>query len=220
MNKKKAIKLVTASALAASSFAAVAPFNTEAAVNIASSVSSATTQASKAFHAYSDAAIKGQAASVGTVQSAVKSAQTSYQSAKKVVDSYKGKDKSAYLAKLAAASKNITLAQNYIKAVNGVVGFKDRAAKLDTAVRNGKFNTVKSDFTSFAKDLGKAEGTVRSLVSGKTAADVVVKTYLTYPGAVFKLVNAYSLADSVSYWLAKNDLTTAQAKSDRSHVVL
>lgn len=214
MNKKKAIKLVTASALAASSFAAVAPFNTEAAVSVSSSVNTAVSQASKAYHVYYDASFRGQAASVASVQSAVVAAQKSYNSAKTLVNKNGGKQKTAYLGKLDAALKNIKLAQNYITAVNYVNGLNKTAVKLDTTTRNNGFTSVKGEFSTFYSDLGKADAKVRSLVAGKTAADVVIKTFLTYPKNVATLVNGYSYADSATYWMNKDDFKTAQARLD------
>ena len=203
MSKKKAIKLATASVLAASSFAAIAPFNTEAAVNVASSVTKATTQMEKAYNAYYAKAAKGQAASAAEVQKEVTLAKTYYDAAKKIVSKYAGSKKSYYLSKLTAATPFYTNAQKYISGAKYAEGLKAQAVKLEAAVIKADIKTIQNTFPAFVSELNKAEGKVKGYVAGSKAENAVIKANLTSPKAITPAVNAYYFADKAAYWVSR-----------------
>lgn len=191
MNKKKAIKIATATALAASSFAAVAPFTTEAAVNVSASVTKATKQMKKAQDTYTSAAAKGQVASAAAVQKEVTLAKSYYDAAKKDIAKAGGKNKAALTKQLDAALPSYNNAKNYIAGVNFATGLKASADKLAAAVSKKDANYVNKNFASFSKDVAGAEKKVKGLVVGATAQKVVIAKYVTPASKVVASANAY-----------------------------
>ncbi|MDR7000077.1 Ig-like domain-containing protein [Neobacillus niacini] len=176
MNKKKAIKIATASVMAASSFAAIAPFTTEAAVNVSASVTKATTQMKKAQDTYTSAAAKGQVASAATVQKQVDLAKKYYDDAKKVIAKSGGKNKAAYTKKLTAALPYYNNAKNYIAGVNYASALKDQGAKFEAAAQAGKVDA--KAFATFSAELAKADKKVKDAVYGGTSERAVIAKYV------------------------------------------
>lgn len=189
--KKKAIKIATASVIAASSFAAVAPFSTEAAVNVSGTVTKATTQMKKAQDTYTIAAAKGQVVSAATVQTQVNLAKTYYDDAKKVIASNGGSKKAAYTKQLDSALTYYNNAKNYIVGVNYAAGLNAKAVNLQAAVNKKDVKYINANFSSFSTEIAKAEGKVKGYVVGAAGENVVIAKYITPAKKVVTTVNAY-----------------------------
>jgi hypothetical protein len=183
MKKKKAIKIATASVLTASSFAAVAPFTTEAAVNVSSYVSQAANQMKKAQDTYAVPAVKGQAVSAAAVQKEVDLASKYYASAKSVISKYAGKQSSYYYSKLAAAMPYYNNAVGYIKAKTIAEGLNAQAAQVDKAVQAKDADTVNKLLPALNNGLKTAEANIRKFAVGAATQRVIIST-LSYPKQV------------------------------------
>ena len=187
--KKKAIKIATASVVAASSFAAVAPFSTEAASSVPSTVAKAVKSMKAAKTAYKSLGDKGKVASVASVQKAVNQAKADYSKAKAALAKYKGKDKSKLNKQLMAAMKDYHNATDYIKAVNYASGLKKQADSFAAAAKAGKSINV-SDYAKFKAELAKATKKVMDQIVG-LADKAVVKAYITPALSAAKTVDSY-----------------------------
>ncbi|MBL4953280.1 Ig-like domain-containing protein [Neobacillus sp. YIM B02564] len=187
--KKKAIKIATASVVAASSFAAVAPFSTEAASSVPSTVAKAVKSMKAAKTAYKSLGDKGKVASVASVQKAVNQAKADYSKAKAALAKYKGKDKSKLNKQLMAAMKDYHNATDYIKAVNYASGLKKQADSFAAAAKAGKSINA-SDYAKFKAELAKATKKVMDQIVG-LADKAVVKAYITPALAAQKTVDSY-----------------------------
>ncbi|NRD77324.1 DUF5011 domain-containing protein [Bacillus sp. BRMEA1] len=203
MNKKKAIKIATASVLTASSFAAVAPFTTEAAVNVSAYVTKATTQMYAAQNAYVGPVLKGQAVSAATVQAQLDLASKYYADAKAIVAKYAGKSASYYYSKLAAAMPNYNSAVAYVNAKKASDVANATASKLDAAVQAKDAATVNQLVTTLNNQLSDATAKIVK-VSGSASQRVVTGT-LAYPkqvaaqAAAFVAANADKTAPVLNY---------------------
>jgi hypothetical protein len=212
MKKKKAIKIATASVLTASSFAAVAPFTTEAAVNISSYVSQAANQMKKAQDTYAVPAVKGQAVSAAAVKKEVDLASKYYASAKSVISKYAGKQSSYYYSKLAAAMPYYNNAVGYIKAKTIAENLNAQADQLNKAIQSGNVDTVKKLLPSLNDGLKNAEANIRKFAVGAATQRVIIAT-LSNPKAVaqqaadFLKTKTAPVVTSVS---AINDITVDQ----------
>ncbi|MCZ0756656.1 Ig-like domain-containing protein [Anoxybacillus sp. J5B_2022] len=145
MDKKKAIKLATASAVAASAFVAANPNASEAATNVASVVSQAKAQFKNAYYAYSQVTSTGKFADINTVYAEYKKAKKAYADAVALVKKAGGANKDALLADLDA-----TYNEYVAKRVVTYIDAYNYAVKLD-ALRKDLQAAVD------AKDLAKAE---------------------------------------------------------------
>lgn len=145
MDKKKAIKLATASAVAASAFVAANPNASEAATNVASVVSQAKAQFKNAYYAYSQVTSTGKFADINTVYAEYNKAKKAYDDAVALVKKAGGANKDALLADLDA-----TYNEYVAKRVVTYIDAYNYAVKLD-ALRKDLQAAVD------AKDLAKAE---------------------------------------------------------------
>ncbi|WP_163099410.1 hypothetical protein [Peribacillus alkalitolerans] len=137
--KKKAIKIATASAIAASGFVAVAPVTSEAAPNIAGEVQKAKHVMYEAMYSYSKPYVAtGELVDREVVYAAYKKGEAQYKYAVNYVNKYApAKDKAALLADLSNVRTKYLLgrALNYIKSWNALELQVEPAAKaLDAAV--------------------------------------------------------------------------------------
>ncbi|WP_153126280.1 hypothetical protein [Peribacillus tepidiphilus] len=183
--KKKAIKIATASAIAASGFVAVAPTQSEAAPNVKAEVSRAKTVMYNAMYAYSKPFVAtGEMVDQAVVYAAYKKGEAQYKYAVSVVNKYApAKEKAALLADLDKVRKNYLLgrALNYIKAFNALELHVEKAAKeLEAALATNDEAKIKEAKANLEKvyeaqkaDLNKAvESSIKAHVN-ELAATVV-----------------------------------------------
>ncbi|WP_409303105.1 hypothetical protein [Peribacillus sp. SCS-155] len=119
MSKKKAIKVATASAIAASAFAAVAPVQSEAAVNYTKTVTDAQKAMKAPFDTYYKTGNTGKTVSASTVDAQVKKGWAAYKSASATVKKA-GKSSKQLQAKLDAYKVYLTRSEQYVAALNEV----------------------------------------------------------------------------------------------------
>ncbi|WP_427392347.1 S-layer protein [Geobacillus icigianus] len=153
MDKKKAVKLATASAVAASAFVAANPHASQAATDVATVVSQAKAQMKQAYYTYSHTVTEtGKLPNISDVVSAYNKAKQAYKNAVAVVNKAGGAKKDAYLADLQATYETYVFKANpksgearaatYIDAYNYAVKLDKMRRDLDGAIK--------------AKDLKKA----------------------------------------------------------------
>ncbi|NNU83845.1 S-layer protein [Geobacillus sp. BMUD] len=154
MDKKKAVKLATASAVAASAFVAANPHASQAATDVATVVSQAKAQMKQAYYTYSHTVTEtGKLPNISDVYAAYNKAKQAYADAVAVVNKAGGAKKDAYLADLQATYETYVFKANpksgearvatYIDAYNYAVKLDKMRQDLDGAIK--------------AKDLQKAE---------------------------------------------------------------
>jgi trimeric autotransporter adhesin len=146
MDKKKAVKLATASAVAASAFVAANPNASEAATNVATVVSQAKAQFKKAYYTYSHTVTEtGEFPNINDVYAEYNKAKKAYADAVALVKKSGGANKDAYLADLDATYKEYITKRvvTYIDAYNYALKLDGLRQQLDEAIK--------------AKDLAKAE---------------------------------------------------------------
>jgi hypothetical protein len=175
MNKKKAIKLATASAIAASAFVAPNPNASQAATNVDAVVNQAKAQFKNAYYTYSQTVTKtGKFADIRKVYAEYNKAKKAYADAVALVKKAGGKKKEAYLADLDATYKEYIKKRvvTYLDAYNYAVKLDEMRKELEAAVA--------------AKDMDKAEGLYHTIsyelkyrtvildrVYGKTTRDLL-----------------------------------------------
>lgn len=175
MNKKKAIKLLTASAIAASAFVAPNPNAPQAATNVNAVVNHAKAQFKNAYYTYSQTVTKtGKFADIRKVYAEYNKAKKAYADAVALVKKAGGKKKEAYLADLDATYKEYIKKRvvTYLDAYNYAVKLDEMRKELEAAVA--------------AKDMDKAEGLYHTIsyelkyrtvildrVYGKTTRDLL-----------------------------------------------
>ncbi|MGE7121288.1 Ig-like domain-containing protein [Peribacillus sp. NPDC046944] len=190
MGKKKAIKLATATAIAASAFVAVAPTQSEAAT---SSVDKAITKASsamlKAFNTYNKTArVDHKLPALATIKKDVKSAQEAYAAAAKEIASKGGTkaQKATLTKKLDTNKKYLDRAELYLKAVT--TNLKPTKEAFTAAVAGGTQSKVLSAQTAYQAKIKEFKDNVAK-VYGPDARDLLLEKYAE---------PAQKLADSVN----------------------
>lgn len=186
MEKKKAIKIATATAIAASAFTAVAPAQSEAATSLTSQITKAKATIKKPYDTYVKATTKP--ASAKTVKSqiaAAKKAKTTINAAIKKAK-LSTTQKNAYYAQIKAYDVYITRAQNYVNATSiSVVGAKNALA---TAIKGGNETTILAKQAALKSTIAKFKTAVAK-VYGKQVRALLLSYYAT---------PAQKLADSVA----------------------
>jgi SbsC C-terminal domain/Bacterial Ig-like domain (group 2) len=154
MDKKKAVKLATASAVAASAFVAANPNASEAATNVATVVSQAKAQFKKAYYTYSHTVTEtGEFPNINDVYAEYNKAKKAYADAVALVNKAGGAKKDAYLADLQKEYETYVFKANPKSGEARVATYIDAynyAVKLD-GLRQQLADAVQ------AKDLAKAE---------------------------------------------------------------
>lgn len=154
MDKKKAVKLATASAVAASAFVAANPHTSQAATDVATVVSKAKAQFKAAYYAYSHTVTEtGQFPDIKDVYAAYNKAKQAYANAVAVVNKAGGAKKDAYLADLQATY------ETYVFKANPKSGEARVATYIDAYNYAVKLDGLRQDLAKAveAKDLKKAE---------------------------------------------------------------
>ena len=139
MNKKKAIKIATATAIAASAFTAVAPAQSDAAVSVKNQVEASKKAMKKPYTTYTSSksltsatVIKKQIASAKSAQAKANTAIKNSKSSAKV--------KNAYYAEIKAYGIYITYAQGYVNAITLNTRAEEKA--LAAAIEGGNVEEV------------------------------------------------------------------------------
>ncbi|WP_143425258.1 Ig-like domain-containing protein [Geobacillus sp. FJAT-46040] len=154
MDKKKAVKLATASAVAASAFVAANPHASQAATDVATVVSQAKAQFKAVYYAYSHTVTEtGKLPNINDVYAAYKKAKQAYENAVAVVNKAGGAKKDAYLADLQAAY------EKYVFKANPKSGEARVATYIDAYNYATKLDAMRQKLKAAvdAKDLKKAE---------------------------------------------------------------
>ncbi|OQP09611.1 Ig-like domain-containing protein [Geobacillus thermoleovorans] len=154
MDKKKAVKLATASAVAASAFVAANPHASQAATDVATVVSQAKAQMKQAYYTYSHTVTEtGKLPNISDVYAAYNKAKQAYANAVAVVNKAGGAKKDAYLADLQATY------ETYVFKANPKSGEARVATYIDAYNYAVKLDGLRQDLAKAveAKDLKKAE---------------------------------------------------------------
>lgn len=154
MDKKKAVKLATASAVAASAFVAANPHASQAATDVATVVSQAKAQMKQAYYTYSHTVTEtGQFPDINDVYAAYNKAKQAYANAVAVVNKAGGAKKDAYLADLQATY------ETYVFKANPKSGEARVATYIDAYNYATKLDAMRQELKAAvdAKDLKKAE---------------------------------------------------------------
>ena len=190
MGKKKAIKLATATAIAASAFVAVAPTQSEAAT---SSVDKAITKASsamlKAFNTYNKTArVEGKLPALATIKKDVKSAQDAYTAAAKEIASKGGTkaQKATLTKKLDTNKKYLDRAELYLKAVT--TNLKPTKEAFTAAVAGGTQSKVLSAQKAYQAKIKEFEANVKK-VYGPDARELLTAKYADAANELVNSVN-------------------------------
>ncbi|WP_419882347.1 Ig-like domain-containing protein [Peribacillus sp. B-H-3] len=136
MNKKKAIKIVAASAIAASAFAAVAPTQSQAATSVATTVSNAQKAMKAPFDKYYQTGITKKTVSAATVQALITTGTKAYTDATAAVKKAGGSSAKTNQAKLDSYKKYLDRSKAYVA---GLGSISKVYANADSAI---KTNTV------------------------------------------------------------------------------
>ncbi|MFD0050320.1 hypothetical protein ACFVHQ_13475 [Actinomycetes bacterium NPDC127524] len=135
MNKKKAIKIAAASAIAASAFAAVAPTQSQAATSVATTVTNAQKAMKAPFDKYYQTGITKKTVPAATVQALITTGTKAYNDATALVKKSGGKSTKTYLAKLDSYKKYLDRSKAYVAglgSISKVYANADAALKANT----------------------------------------------------------------------------------------
>jgi trimeric autotransporter adhesin len=192
MDKKKAVKLATASAIALSAFVAANPNASEAATNVDAVVSKAKAQFKNAYYTYSQTVTKtGKFADIKKVYAEYNKAKKAYAEAVALVKKAGGKKKDAYLADLDATYKEYITKRvvTYIDAYNYAVKLDELRQQLKAAIAAKDIAKAEELYHKISYEL-KFRTVILDRVYGKTTRDLLR----------FKFkVEAQKLRDSLVY---------------------
>ncbi|MFB6469091.1 5'-nucleotidase C-terminal domain-containing protein [Cytobacillus sp. Hz8] len=210
MKKKKIFQVVAASAIAASSFAAVAPNNADAAsTNVSKTVDAAVKQMQKAQDTYWKTGTTKKVVATSTVQKEIDKAKKVYSDAKKQVTKSGGKNKAAYLAKLTKAYKYVKNAEGYVKTVKYAQSLNTQAKSLQNLIIQNDIKTEKLNHPKFVSELAKSDQKIKAGIYGATVEKVVINTYTNPAKTIEFAIKVYNYASYAHYWIQKGDLKTA-----------
>lgn len=180
MSKKKAIKITTATAIAASAFVAVAPTQSEAATSsVDKAITKATNQMAKAYDTYHKTAKnENKLPKTATIRKEVKLAQDYYAAATKEIAKNGGSKtkKAAFTKKLDTKKKYLNRAEAYLAAINTNLNPAKTAFK--TAVEAGKAKNVVKAKAALVKDVEAFEAIVAKIY-GPDVRNLLLEKYAT-----------------------------------------
>lgn len=180
MSKKKAIKITTATAIAASAFVAVAPTQSEAATSsVDKAITKATNQMAKAYDTYHKTAKnENKLPKTATIRKEVKLAQDYYAAATKEIAKNGGSKtkKAAFTKKLDTKKKYLNRAEAYLAAINTNLNPAKTAFK--TAVEAGKAKNVVTAKAALVKDVEAFEAIVAKIY-GPDVRGLLLEKYAT-----------------------------------------
>ena len=176
MTKKKAIKIATATAIAASAFTAVAPAQSEAATSLTSQISAAKAAIKKPYNTYYRGAEDTKPASLSTIKSQLAAAKTAKTNIINAIKKSKltATQKKAKYAEIAAYDKYITYTQGYVNAVS--MNVNDARTALDKAVASGVQSDIQAAVTALNTKISQLEAAVAK-VYGKYTRQVLTNYY-------------------------------------------
>ncbi|MBB5324195.1 hypothetical protein HNQ34_001288 [Anoxybacillus tepidamans] len=175
MSKKKAIKLATASAIAASAFVAANPNASEAATNVDAVVSQAKAQMRNAYYTYSHTVTNtGEFADIKAVYAEYNKAKKAYADAVALVKKAGGANKDAYLADLEATYEVYITSRviPYIDAYNYAVKLDAMRQELQAAVDAKDLAKVEELYHKISYEL-KSRTVILDRVYGQTTRDLL-----------------------------------------------
>jgi hypothetical protein len=197
MDKKKAVKLATASALAASAFVAANPNASQAATNVDAVVSQAKAQFKKAFDTYAQPVnTTGKFADIKVVYAEYNKAKKAYTDAKALVQKAGGAKKEALLADLDATYNEYIKKRvaTYIDAYNYALKLDGLRQQLASAVQAKDLAKAEALYHQISYEL-KSRTVILDRVYGKSTRDLLRSTFKA---------EAQKLRDSLVY-----DITVA-----------
>ncbi|MBB3868678.1 hypothetical protein DER53_03550 [Parageobacillus toebii NBRC 107807] len=215
MDKKKAVKLATASAVAASAFVAANPNASEAATDVATVVSQAKAQFKKAYYTYSHTVTEtGEFPNINDVYAEYNKAKKAYADAVALVNKAGGAKKDAYLADLQKEYETYVFKANpksgearvatYIDAYNYATKLDKMRQELEAAVQAKDLEKAEQYYHKISYEL-KTRTVILDRVYGKTTRDLL--------RSAFK-AEAQKLRDSLIY-----DITVAMKAREAQEAV-
>jgi trimeric autotransporter adhesin len=176
--KKKAIKIASATAIAASAFVATAPGQIEAASNIDTVVSQAVTQMKKAYHTYSDITAQGKFANISDVYAQYNLAKKQYKAARDLTIRTGGDRKDARLA-LLDTTYNEYIAKRvitYIDAYNYATTLAAKTKNLEAAVKAVDLDKSEAGYHDVSRELN-SRTVILDRVYGRTTRELLRSTF-------------------------------------------
>ncbi|WP_040375189.1 hypothetical protein, partial [Peribacillus psychrosaccharolyticus] len=201
MNKKKAIKIATASAIAASGFVAVAP--AQAAVkttNVNTVVNTAISKMAAAYDGYHKPGLEGKIPATAKIRQLTTNAEAAYDAAVAAIakDGGTKSQKAAFTKKLNAKKYLLTRAQGYVKAID--VNLNAAKKTLDKAVASGKAKDVKAAEAALVKTAATFEKAVKAVYGPSTRKVLVAKYHVP------ALAKAATVADELKVYNAYKEI--------------
>ncbi len=216
---KKAIKIVTATAIAASAFTAVAPAQSEAATSLTIQIKVSKDKIKKPYDRYIKSS---KLVSVTTVEKDIKVAKKAQKEINAKIKKAKltAKDKKKKLAEVKAYDKYITRAENYVKAYKEALAasanLNTLVADLEKAIEAGNVVEIQAKYTALQTAIKEIEKDIKNKVYGSKIESLLCNKFVK--PAKIDLENDHSKkaeAAKVNAYvkLAYGDLST-QAKID------
>ena len=169
MNKKKVIKIVTATAIAASAFTAVAPAQSEAATSLHIQIKAAKAEMIKPYNAYVKST---KLASVNTIKVHIKAAKKAQKDINAKINKAKlsKSEKKKKLAEIKAYSKYIARAEDYVKAYQEAkvaqTTLNALAAELEKSIATNDTAAILDLYAKLQEALKEAEIEIKVNVYG------------------------------------------------------
>lgn len=208
--KKKAIKLATSTAIAASAFVAAAPAEkADAAVNVDQLVKAAEATAKVLQWSIST---EGTANFVDRPYTAYNAAKAANKAAKAEVAKLAGADKAVYEARLLDSDLQIKRAQGYIDALTSGEKIRDKQAALDKAIKAADLKAVQSSYHVLTAEIRK-QAELLYKVYGQSTRDGILKTFKDPAEKLYRsVINEVTVLDHV----ALVDKYTKEGKLDKA----
>ncbi|WP_409295994.1 hypothetical protein V1498_20790 [Peribacillus sp. SCS-26] len=198
MSKKKAIKLATATAIAASAFAAVAPVSqaaTSVDAQIKKAIDASNKQQLKAFNAYYQAGLAGLTPPASVVQKEIDAAKKLHATAYNLIKAKGGKNKTAYYTLLKKEDSKVKYAVSYVKAMYAAAAVKKQAVAFDAAENETNKALLQSKIAAFKS--------VVATIYGYTERNLLLKNYAAPAEAKLKAYLATAQVTNVAVSSAK-----------------
>ncbi|GAE48303.1 S-layer protein precursor [Mesobacillus boroniphilus JCM 21738] len=219
--KKKAFKVATASAIAASAFVAAAPAQTDAASNVAVEVSKAVTQMKKAYHTYSDITASGEFQDLTVVYKEYNAAKVAYNNAKALVKQAGGSMQAAYEAQLDVTYNDYIAKRviTYIDAYNYAVTLDAKRESLEAALTAKNWDAAEKLYHEISYEL-KTRTVILDRVYGKTTRELLRGEFKADAqdarDSIAVEVTVKMALDVAAKELAEKDLSAAKAALDKA----
>ncbi|MBA2877174.1 hypothetical protein HNR63_000201 [Anoxybacillus kamchatkensis] len=217
MDKKKAIKIVTASTIAASAFVTANPYAFEASTSVDAVVKNAKTAMKGAYLAYNEVVKTGKLVDVKVVQEAIKKADAEYKKAVAEVKKNGGKKKDALLADLDATYKTYVTngAKKYVAAYPALTALSKVEKLVSDAIATKDLAKVKAAYDRLVSEVKKAQNATKA-VYGSDARAAFVKSANATIASLQNDTTAYVALTKAQDALSKEDFATAQAMLDKA----